>query len=102
MEENEGVIKTGRTHYFGEMGKSWRNPVGWQGILRENDEAAFAVFHIFGGELPKKTFVQWEDKEYIIDKIYSDTEVCLEKNDRCLTFYPKDNWQAVAVYLKRK
>lgn len=95
------IIKTGRTHYFGEMGKSWRNPVGWQGILRENDKEAFAVFHIFGGELPKKAFVQWHDKEYVIDKIYSDTEVCLEESDRCLIFYPKDNWQAVAVYLKR-
>ena len=34
------------------MGKSWRKPQGWQGIFRENEEGAFAVFHIFGGEIP--------------------------------------------------
>lgn len=96
------IIKKGCTHYFGEMGKSWRKPQGWQGIFRENEEGAFAVFHIFGGEIPKKAFVQWHDKDYIIDRVYSDTKVQLIEKDRQLIFYPEDNWKAAAVYLKRK
>lgn len=95
------VIKQGCTYFFGNMGKSWRNPEGWQGIFRENKEEAFAVFHVFGGKLPEQCQVQWKNEKYKIEEVYSDTEIRLEEKENGLVFYPEENWKAAAVYLKK-
>ena len=43
------VIKHGTSRCFGELGESWRNPKGWQAIVRTSTDEYFAliVIHTF-------------------------------------------------------
>ena len=59
---------------------------------------AFAVLHIFGGDLPEKIVLDLpEAKNYEICEIYSDTDEKVEVKDNQLSYWPKENQKAVAV-----
>lgn len=96
------VIKNGTTRFYGNYGKSWRHLQGWQGILREGENAAFAVFYVFDGDIPERVFVEWCGKDYSIEEIYSKGNVSIEQQGEQLVFKPTENREAVAVYMKRK
>ncbi len=96
------IIKKGRTYRFGTEIVSYRNPKGWQGILREGNNAeAYALFHSFYDhheewmEIPLP-----ENTKYKIDSIYSDTEVSVRLEGSRLLCRNVDEMKAVAVYLK--
>ena len=80
------VIKNGTTRFYGNYGKSWRHLQGWQGILREGENAAFAVFHVFDGDIPERVFVEWCGKDYSIEEIYSKGNVSIEQQGEQLVF----------------
>ena len=84
------------------MGKVGEHLQGWQGILREGENAAFAVFHVFDGDIPERVFVEWCGKDYSIEEIYSKGNVSIEQQGEQLVFKPTENREAVAVYMKRK
>ena len=41
------VIKYGRSRRCGEVGASWRNPQGWQAVVRASEDQALVVLHTF-------------------------------------------------------
>ncbi|MCB1129626.1 MAG: alpha-galactosidase [Verrucomicrobiae bacterium] len=41
------VIKSGTSRRFGEVGKSWRHPRGWQAVVRKSETLALVVVHTF-------------------------------------------------------
>lgn len=41
------VIKVGKSRKFGNVGASWRQPQGWQAVVRTSDELALVVLHTF-------------------------------------------------------
>ncbi len=64
------VIRDGRTFWFGSVGKSYRHPTGWQGILRRTEDAALCVFHRFTQAEGDAMTVPL-DREYAVDTIYT-------------------------------
>lgn len=97
------VIRDGVTSFFGERNKSWRHAQGWQGILREGERDAYALFHIFGGPLPQEMSVTWPaEREYEILSVYSDDEPEISLKENVLYCRGQENWKAVAVHLRRK
>lgn len=97
------IIKDGYTHWFGSDITSYRNPNGWQGILRTGDNGnAYATIHTFGGALCEPCILQLPNSShYEVAEVYSDGEVKIEVNEDQLIYQPDENWKAVAVYLKR-
>jgi len=99
-----GAWRDGYTEWFGTEIKSYRHPQGWQGILRYADKGdAYAVFHVFDGSPGYECSIGLpEDSNYKVDEIYSDRmeEVTLAGNR--LSYKPRENWKAVAVYLKKQ
>ena len=96
------VIKEGISFRFGPKIKSVRHPKGWQGIVRVRSDAdAYAVLHTFDGEVPEVIEIPLPEgcPENVTD-IYGEDgkSVVIEKH--VLRYYPKENWEAVAVYLK--
>lgn len=43
------IIKYGTSRRFGEIGKSWRHPQGWQAMVRSSKDQALVVLHTFAG-----------------------------------------------------
>ncbi|MEO8615021.1 MAG: alpha-galactosidase [Luteolibacter sp.] len=41
------VIKYGTSRRFGELGPSWRHPVGWQAMVRASEKQGLVVLHAF-------------------------------------------------------
>ena len=95
------IIKDGFTRYYGSVIKSYRSPMGWQGILRIGEQGdAFALFHLFQGDMEKELIITIpKGYEFEIKEVYSDTqcEISLENGE--LRYRPEGNWRAVAVYL---
>ena len=98
------IVRDGYTHRFGPEIASYRHPKGWQGILRVGDNGdAFALFHVFHGELPAKCTIEIpEEYEFEMDERYSDAETDIVLEHGRLVYTPSDNMKAAAVYLKRK
>ena len=93
------IIKEGQSYRYGTKIDCIRHPEGWQGVYREGKNGeAFAVLHIFGGDLPEKIVLDLpEAKNYEICEIYSDTDEKVEVKDNQLSYWPKENQKAVAV-----
>ncbi|MEO5913767.1 MAG: glycoside hydrolase family 36 protein [Luteolibacter sp.] len=50
------VIKYGTSRRFGNVGKSWRHPQGWQAVVRTSGNLALVVFHAFANA-PEKVSI---------------------------------------------
>lgn len=94
------AIRQGVTRFFGTKEPSWRHLKGWQGILREGQEEAYAVFHVFEDRVEGNLSLSWEDKEYEISRIYPENADIKTEGNK-LVYRPKENWEAVAVSLRR-
>lgn len=97
------VIKDGYTYRFGTEISSYRHPKGWQGILRMGDGGdAFALFHIFDGELAPECSVEIPElSEYEVKDVYSDSQEKVILTGGRLSYTPAENRKAVAVYLSK-
>lgn len=94
------AIRQGVTRFFGTKEPSWRHLKGWQGILREGQEEAYAVFHVFEDRVEGSLSLSWEDKEYEISRIYPENADIKTEGNK-LVYRPKENWEAAAVSLRR-
>lgn len=96
------IIKKGYTYRYGSEISSYRNPEGWQGILRigENKEAV-AIYHVFNGDVKEKLKIKVpEGYAFSICEVYSDTECDITYENNELIYNASENMKAVAVYLK--
>ncbi len=96
------IIKDGYTLYYGNEIMSYRNPKGWQGILRIGDQGdAYAVYHLFQGNMENELIITIpEGYHYEIKEVYSDTDCDINLEAGKLVYHSNGNWRAVAVYLK--
>lgn len=97
------IIKNGYSLRYGTEIMSYRNPKGWQGILRIGDSGdAYALFHLFQGDMDKELMISIpEEYHYMINQVYSDMNCEVILDNGKLIYRPSGNWRAVAVYLKR-
>jgi alpha-galactosidase len=95
------IIKDGYTLYYGNEIKSYRNPRGWQGILRISEHGdAYALYHLFQGDMERDLIITIpEGYQYEIKEVYSDTDCDVMIEDGRLIYRSNGNWRAVAVYL---
>lgn len=94
------VIKDGFTRFYGEPQFSFRHLLGWQGVLRSNDEGkAYFVFHKFTDD---GTDVSIElPKAYRIADVYSDSECDVSMMGNTLSINGiREEMRAVALYLE--
>lgn len=98
------IIRKGRTYRFGPEVVSYRNPKGWQGVLRVgSNKEAFAVFHSFYENREKWMEVSLpESGNYIVDTVYSDSAVEVRLEGGKLLCENTEEMKAVAVYLKSR
>ncbi len=97
------IIKDGYSHWFGNDISSYRNPKGWQGIIRIGDCGdGYAVIHTFHEKPTTECVLELEGLAgYIISDIYSDTNVDIRLDGDQLIYKPEESLKAVAVYLKK-
>lgn len=96
------IIKKGFTLRYGTEISSYRNPRGWQGIVRYGKGTqAYAVFHAFHGIAGAEVSIPLI-KDYEIAEVYSCEEERLYIKDKKLTVMLKNDKMAVAVLLKQK
>ena len=95
------IIRDGRTFWFGPGSESYRNPTGWQGILRIGANGdAICVFHRFahpGTEMAEVLLP--ENARYEIGAVYG-VNGTVSLTDGKLTWICGDEFCAYAVYLK--
>lgn len=61
----------------------------------------YVTIHTFGGEVPEVIEISLpEGCPGKMEEIYAAGEADLRIEDRVLRYYPKGNWEAVAVYLR--
>jgi alpha-galactosidase len=98
------IIKDGYTLYYGNEIKSYRNPEGWQGILRIGEHGdAYALYHLFQGDLERDLIITIpEGYHFEIKDVYSDIDCEIMIEDGKLIYHSSGNWRAAAVYLTAK
>jgi len=96
------VIKAGVSFRFGPKIRSVRHLRGWQGIVRiRSGVDAYAVFHTFGGEVPEAIEIPLpEGCPENVEAVYCKGKSHIVARDHILCYYPEENWEAAAVYLK--
>lgn len=61
------IIAQGESYFYGQIGKSWRHPSGWQAVVRISNHRALVVAHSFGEpntmRIPLPKFGQWKFEE---------------------------------------
>lgn len=95
------IIINGLTMFYGTDIKSYRNPKGWQGIVRRSadNKEALVIIHSFNGEFPADIEIP-VDILYRIDKIYSAFGNSVTLKDGLLHVNMKEQMEAVAIHLK--
>lgn len=96
------VILKGQSYRFGPKIRSVRHPKGWQALVRIGETGgAFAVIHLFDGELPDKITVELPaEKSYIVEEVFSDTAEAVRLEENRLSYVPSENRKAVALRLR--
>lgn len=95
------VVRDGFTTYYGTKQISWRHLTGWQGILRENEQAAFAVIHSFHGKQEEIAMELPAGKTYCIEEVFSDAPVKVSLEGNTLRYVPEEEMRAVAIRFRR-
>lgn len=95
------VIREGQSFRYGPKIQSARHPEGWQGLLRMGTSGrAYLVIHLFDGEITEQIDIPLpEGCPKSVARIYSDSEEKITADSHILTYYPRENRQAVAVIL---
>lgn len=93
------IIKKGRSYRYGTAINSVRNPTGWQGLVRIGEDGrALILIHLFAGELPDTIEIALPgDSSWRVVEIYSDMDESVRIVNGLLSYYPKENWKALAV-----
>ncbi len=95
------IIRDGRTYWFGEKTNSYRNPKGWQGILRMGENGdALCVYHRFADAKTKCMEVELPTIGYKIAEVYS-VNGNTELNGKKLCWTCEDEMCACGVLLRK-
>lgn len=96
------VMKKGQSYKYSSLNKSTRHPEGWQVLVRTGTDTkeAYAVIHVFSGKLPEciEIMLPGECPLNIAD-IYPGTKEQVIIDNGKLVYYPKENFQALAIRL---
>lgn len=97
------VIKDGMTQYFGTVQKSWRNLIGWQGIVRysRSGDEVLCVLHRFGLDTREDMEIPLEG-DFMIEAVYEEKNHGIQVEGRKLTAQMNLEYEAAAVYLVAK
>lgn len=70
------IIRDGISTFYGETGKSWRHPQGWQAVLRtsKNGKRALLVAHTFGKAFPKLVQIPLAESGWKIDNKWTEKQ----------------------------
>ena len=96
------ILKDGSSYRLGPPIKSYRHPIGWQGILRTSSSMreAVIVLHTFAGEPEQQISIPLPaNKEYRMERIYADREEEVQLANGILNWRPSSVFQAVSIYL---
>ena len=95
------IIMNGITRFFGSGFNSYRNPKGWQGIVRESNsgEDILVIIHSFNRDFPDVIEIPI-DGNYEIVETYSAFENKISLANGCLRVNMSEEFEAVAIHLK--
>ncbi|RCX14772.1 alpha-galactosidase [Anaerobacterium chartisolvens] len=95
------IILNGTTTFFGSKLKGYRNPKGWQGIVRkaDNEKEAVVLIHTFNRDFPDSIEIP-VGGSYEIHKTFCTFGNNISLKDGCLSVQMKEEFEAVAVCLK--
>lgn len=96
------VIRHGITYRHGPEVFSYRQPEGWQAIIRvhKNGASAMVVIHTFGGSLPDVLQIPLHE-DYRVTSIYAADPIITELSDGLLKVQMAGPFQALALFLER-
>lgn len=94
------IIRDGETVWFGEPSLSYRNPTGWQGIVRSTEEETLCVYHRFDNASTADMTVQVPNG-FEIKSVYTVNGNVTQDGNQ-LTWHCGDNMCACAVHLQKK
>ena len=97
------MLKKGRTSYFGSKISSYRHPVGWQGILREeeNGRRAYLLLHGFDGVCGEQVKIRIPDT-YEVQDVYAWKEERWDLRDGWFQYTFDEDRKALCLLLERK
>lgn len=96
-----GIIMNGSTTYYGPDIQSYRDPKGWQAVVRKSGDQkeALVIIHSFNQHFPSEIVIPVHDS-YKIHKVYSAFGNRVGLKDGILNVSLKEHMEAVAVHLK--
>ncbi len=96
-----GIIMNGSTKFYGSSIKSYRNPKGWQAIVRESADYkdVLVIIHSFNGDLPSEIGIPI-DGSFRIHNVYCAFGNPVTIKEGMLHINIKEEMEAVAVHLK--
>jgi len=96
-----GIIMNGSTAFYGSGITSYRNPKGWQAVVRKSadQKEALVVLHSFNSDFPPEIEIPVDDS-YRIHKVYSAFGNPVAIKDGMLRISIREPMEAVAVHLK--
>lgn len=93
------ILKKGKSRRYGEEPRSWRDPSGWQAVVRENGEKALVVAHAF--HRAPETIRIPVPAGYEAERIYARNGIkCICIKEALILDHVKD-MDGIAVLLKR-
>ena len=66
------IIRDGESFFYGETGKSWRHPRGWQGVVRvdRSRKRALVVIHTFARPFPQELSIEIPGTGWKIEEVW--------------------------------
>jgi len=92
------ILIDGLTTWYGPKVKSYRHPKGWQGIVRANQAAAYAVIHTFG-DAPDELVID-APKGMQIAEIFAENLSCVSLKDGKLVITNPGDFAGIVVIFK--
>ena len=102
--QTAAIIESGRSHFFGPKVENYRDPKGYQVVVRYNQQGseALVVMHRFGGLVNRNEEIEIPiTGKWILQTALQDPSVDFDLRDNsfCCTF--KQEFSAAVLYLKR-
>jgi len=94
------ILMKGATHWYGSKGQSYRHPTGWQGILRMNEQEAYAVVHTFGGIVTGDIHIDLPEGSYEIIDTYMENPSAASMHENRLTITAESEFQGFAIHMR--
>jgi len=94
------VIKSGCSRLHGEISESWRNPRGWQAVVRTNENHMLVVTHTFSGT-PDTLEIPLQQGNWRITETFCEHPDRIEISNGFLIFQRATSWCGSAVLLER-